>query len=220
MCSDRIRRRAVSSLFTWLLMVKLHLDDYSGGKVRAPLDLRCTSVYHPQLLPVPCTSLRVAATISVALSPPEPESPRPRHHPVPRIGDHLPQLRVTELDSCRVAVSSTRVTLRSTASAPLLQSPVQRAGRAIGFPDAEQHAAARNHRKERSLSIITSYNIRASAFGVDFCRAGDAHIAARFAPVAPQGALSSLDEHGLLSGRFGQLARHGAPVYGAWRLCN
>ena len=58
MCSDRIRRRAVSSLFTWLLMVKLHLDDYSGGKVRAPLDLRCTSVYHPQLLPVPCTSLR------------------------------------------------------------------------------------------------------------------------------------------------------------------
>ncbi len=219
MCSDRIRRRAVSSLFTWLLMVKLHLDDYSGGKVRAPLDLRCTSVYHPQLLPVPCTSLRVAARISIALSPPEPESPRPRHHPVPRIGDHLPQLRVTELDSCRVAVSSTRVTLRSTASAPLLQSPVQRAGRAIGFPDTEQHAAARNHRKERSLSIITSY-ITASALGVDFCRAGDAHIAARFAPVAPQGALSSLDEHGLLSGRFGQLARHGAPVYGAWRLCN
>ena len=99
-------------------------------------------------------SLRVPATISAAYSPPEPESPRHRPHPAPRISAYFPQLRFTELDSCRVAVSSTQVTLRSSAPALLLQSPVQRAGRAIGFPDAERRAAARSCRKERSLLIL------------------------------------------------------------------
>ena len=59
------------------------------------------------------SSLRVTATISAALSPPEPESPRPRHHPAPRIGAHLPQLRIMKPDRCRVALPTTRVTLRS-----------------------------------------------------------------------------------------------------------
>ena len=45
----------------------------------------------------------------------------------------------------------------------------------------------------------------------DFCRAGDAHIAARCAPVAPHGEIQTLGEHGLLCRRFGQHARHGAP---------
>ena len=66
-------------------------------------------------------SLRVTATISHALSLPEPESPRHRPHPAPRISAYFPRLRFTELDSCRVAVASTRVTLRSVAPALPLQ---------------------------------------------------------------------------------------------------
>ena len=50
--------------------------------------------------------------------------------------------------------------------------------------------------------------IRIESFG-----AGDAHIATRFAPGAPQGEIQTLGEHGLLSGRFSQHARHGAPLY-------
>ena len=45
--------------------------------------------------------------------------------------------------------------------------------------------------------------IRAPPLGVEFCRAGDAHIAARLAPVAPQGEIQTLGEHGLLCGEFG-----------------
>ena len=52
--------------------------------------------------------------------------------------------------------------------------------------------------------------IRIESFG-----AGDAHIATRFAAGAPQGAIQTLGEHGLLSGRFGRHARHGAPFYGS-----
>ena len=121
-------------------------------------------------------SLRVTATISAVLSPPEPESPRPRHHPAPRIGDHLPQLRVTELDSCRVAVSSSRVTLRSTASAPLLQSPVQRAGRAGRPSEASPYASVHESRDGRLVLALISYIRgaslikRASLLGFEFCQ--------------------------------------------------
>ena len=85
--------------------------------------------------------------------------------------------------------------LRSTAPALLLQSPVQRAGRAIGFPDAERRAAARNGWEGHSSLFITLFHyslsryvyirhksgpiprrIRIESFG-----AGDAHIATRFA---------------------------------------
>ena len=47
--------------------------------------------------------------------------------------------------------------------------------------------------------------IRIESFG-----AGDAHIAARCAPVAPQGDLQTLGEHGLLCGDLGRHARHWA----------
>ena len=124
--------------------------------------------------------------------------------------------------------------LRSTAPALLLQSPVQRAGRVIGFPDAERRAAARNGWQGHSSLFITLicsllshyshlfitllclyktyraalYRIRIESFG-----AGDAHIAARCATVAPQGEIQTLGEHGSLCRRFGRHARHGAPFY-------
>ena len=50
--------------------------------------------------------------------------------------------------------------------------------------------------------------IRIESFG-----AGDAHIAARCAAVAPQGEIQTLGEHGLLCGTWGRHARHGAPLY-------
>ena len=102
---------------------------------------------------------------------------------------------------------------------------VWRADRAVGFPDAEQHAAAGNGWERHSSLFITLYihisdkrgpiprRIRIESFG-----AGDAHIATRCAPGAPHRALSSLDEHGLLCGDLGRRARYGAPVYGSWRL--
>ena len=59
------------------------------------------------------------------------------------------------------------------------------------------------------MSIITSY-IRASALGVEFCRAGDAHFAARCATVAPHGEIYTLGEHWSRCIEFGPHARHGA----------
>ena len=47
-----------------------------------------------------------------------------------------------------------------------------------------------------------------------------AHFAARCATVAPHGDLQTLGEHGLLAGRFGRRARHGAPFHVFWRLWN
>ena len=100
-------------------------------------------------------SLRVTATISPALSPPDAHTsssptfsgfngrrqslsvPVSQHH---RCGEDIPQARVR---------------LRSTAPALLLQSPVQRAGRVIGFPDAERRAAARNGWEGHSSLFIT-----------------------------------------------------------------
>ena len=111
----------------------------------------------------PRASLRVTATISAALSPPELESPRHRPHPAPRISAYLPQLRFTELDSCRVAVSSTRVTLRSVASAPLLQSPVQRAGRAGRLSEPSPYASVHESRDERLVLTFTSYIKKSAA---------------------------------------------------------
>ena len=99
-------------------------------------------------------SLRVTATISAALSPPDAQIPRAR--PLPTETAAPSRLRVpdSQLDRSGEDTSKTRVRLRSTAPALLLQSPVQRAGRAIGFPDAERRAAARNGRKERSSSSL------------------------------------------------------------------
>ena len=118
--------------------------------------------------------------------------------------------------------------LRSTAPALLLQSPVQRAGRVIGFPDAERRAAARNGWEgafvfvHYSLYVYIRHKsgpiprrIRIESFG-----AGDAHIATRFAAVAPQGAIQTLGEHGLLCGTWGRHARHGAPFRGSASLVN
>ena len=113
--------------------------------------------------------------------------------------------------------------LRSTAPALLLQSPVQRAGRVIGFPDAER--TCRRSQRLGGAFVFVHYSlyvyyslmsrhkksgpiprrIRIESFG-----AGDAHIATRFAPVAPQGEIQTLSEHGLLSGRVWPHGRHGA----------
>ncbi len=61
--------------------------------------------------------------------------------------------------------------------------------------------------KERPYTAIPR-RIRIESFG-----AGDAHIATRFAAVAPQGEIQTLGEHGLLCGDLGRHARHGAPLY-------
>ncbi len=60
----------------------------------------------------------------------------------------------------------------------------------------------------RHMSGPIPRRIRIESFG-----AGDAHIAARCAPGAPQGEIQTLGEHGSLCRRFGQHARHGAPLY-------
>ena len=60
--------------------------------------------------------------------------------------------------------------------------------------------------------------IRTPLLRIEISGAVNALIAAQFAPVAPHGALRSFGEHGLRSGRFDPRARHGAPVYRAWRL--
>ncbi len=67
----------------------------------------------------------------------------------------------------------------------------------------------------RHKSAPIPRRIRIESFG-----AGDAHIATRFAAVAPQGEIQTLGEHGLLSGRFGRHARHGAPFLGSASLVN
>ena len=68
--------------------------------------------------------------------------------------------------------------------------------------------------------MLTFYIRGKSSLRIHSLTAGITLIAARFAPVAPHGEIQTLGEHGLLADRFGQLARHGAPVYGAWRLWN
>ena len=62
---------------------------------------------------------------------------------------------VSQPDRCKEDIPKARVRLRSTAPALLLQSPVQRAGRVIGFPDAERRAAARNGWEGHSSLFIT-----------------------------------------------------------------
>ena len=49
-----------------------------------------------------------------------------------------------------------------------------------------------------------------SSLRIQSLTAGITLIAARFATVAPHGEIRTLDEHGLLANRFGELARHGA----------
>ena len=162
-------------------------------------------------MPPTRASPRVTATISAALSPPEPKHLAPRPSPAPTAATGLFQFQFAQLDRCGDDTSKTRVSLRSTAPALLLQSPVQRAGRAIGFADAERHAAARNCRRERSLLMLTFYIRRAPPPGVEFASVGDGHIAARFAPVAPHGELQTLGEHGLLCGESGHTRATGHP---------
>ncbi len=62
--------------------------------------------------------------------------------------------------------------------------------------------------RHKSGPIPRRIRIRIESFG-----AGDAHIATRFAAVAPQGEIQTLGEHGLLCGTWGRHARHGAPLY-------
>ena len=64
------------------------------------------------------------------------------------------------------------------------------------------------------------FYIRAPPLAVEFASTGNTLIAAHLAPVAPQGKIQTLGEHGLPCRRFDPRARHGAPVYGAWRLWN
>ena len=123
-------RREIVQLLVRRITVHTTLTDRGRKQVRVVIDYRFPRVGEART--------GIAASPSYNLrrvpSPPEPESPHHRPHPAPRISAYFPRLRFTELDGCRVAVSSTRVTLRSNASAPLLQSPVQQAGRKpLGF---------------------------------------------------------------------------------------
>ena len=61
--------------------------------------------------------------------------------------------------------------------------------------------------------MLTFYIRGRSSLRIQSLTAGITLIAARFAPVAPQGEIRTLDEHGLLADRFGELARHGPPLY-------
>ena len=61
--------------------------------------------------------------------------------------------------------------------------------------------------------MLTFYIKGRSSLRIQSLTAGITLIAARFATVAPHGEIRTLDEQGLLADRFGELARHGAPVY-------
>ena len=58
--------------------------------------------------------------------------------------------------------------------------------------------------------MLTFYIRGRSSLRIQSLTAGITLIAARFATVAPHGEIRTLDEHGLLADRFGELARHGA----------
>ena len=58
--------------------------------------------------------------------------------------------------------------------------------------------------------MLTFYIRGKSSLRIHSLAAGNALFAAPFATGAPQGEIQTLGEHGLLSGRFGELARHGA----------
>ena len=161
-------------------------------------------------------SLRVTATISAALSPPEPESLAARPSPVPTAAASLSQFQFAQPHRCGEEIPKARVTLRSVTRALLLQSPVQRAGRAGRPSEASPYASVHESRDGRLVLTFISYIRRAPLLGFEFASAGDAHLA----PVAPQGKIQTLGEHGLPCRRFDPRARHGAPVYGAWRLWN
>ena len=108
--------------------------------------------------PVVQTRTGIAASHSYNLSPhtspSETKSPSTADRPQlqPRT---VGPLRRVQFDRCGEDTSKTRVSLRSTAPALLLQSPVQRPGRAIRFPDAERHAAARSCRE--GAFIVDAY---------------------------------------------------------------
>ena len=59
-----------------------------------------------------------------------------------------------------------------------------------------------------------------SSLRIHSLAAGITLIAARFAPVAPQGEIQTLGEHGLPLSTVRPTCATGAPVYGAWRLWN
>ena len=99
-------------------------------------------------------SLRVTATISAALSLPDAHtSSSPTFSGFNGRRQSL-SVPVSQPDRCKEDIPKARVRLRSTAPALLLQSPVQRAGRVIGFPDAERTAAARNGWEGHSSSSL------------------------------------------------------------------
>ena len=58
--------------------------------------------------------------------------------------------------------------------------------------------------------MLTFYITGRSSLRIHSLAAGNALFAARFAPVAPQGEIQTLGEHGLLCGDLGRHARHGA----------
>ncbi len=103
--------------------------------------------------------------------------------------------------------------LRSTAPALLLQSPVQRAGRAGRPSEASPYASAHDSREGRLVLASICHIKRASLLGVELASASDAHIAARCAPGAPQGEIYTLGEHWSRCDDLGRHARHGAPLY-------
>ena len=61
--------------------------------------------------------------------------------------------------------------------------------------------------------MLTFYIRGRSSLRIESFGAGNAHIATRFAAVAPHGEIQTLGEHGLLCDDLGRHARHGAPLY-------
>ena len=81
----------------------------------------------------------------------------PRPSPVPTAAAGLSQFQFPQPDRCGDDTSKTRVRLRSVVAAPLLQSPVQRAGRAGRPSEASPYASAHDSREGRLVLAFISY---------------------------------------------------------------
>ena len=164
-------------------------------------------------------SLRVTATISHALSPPEPESPRRTTVSSSHGGRRSLSVPVSPAGSLRrrhPEGPGEAPFNRPRASPPVNRLTAWRAGR---LSETSPYASVHDSREGRLVLTLTSYT-RSAAAWLRVLPRRRRHITARFAPVAPQGDRYALGEHGSLCRRFGRHARHGAPSYGAWRLCN
>ena len=142
-----------------------------------------------------------------------PSPPRPSLVPTAETG--LSQFQFPQPDRCGEDAPKTRVRLRSTAPALLLQSPVQRAGRAGRPSETSPNASGHDSREGRLVLTLTSYIRRASLLGFEFCqRRRRPH----HRPVRPCRATRRVIELGrtCVAIRLGWPTR--APVCGATRL--